>query len=171
MTLYKGDLSITPLGSITAIIGLYRTIIAIIVKMVFPDEDTPVSRLLRSPLKPRGPTRARDARPRPRPSPRYRSVIARAIAITPSDHRRDSRCHDPNHSRALFATHHVLAYQSRASVRVRFRSGEPVLTVYTNSVLYEFNHHVSHNTFVHSRSIPVPNPRRRTILTEALHLR
>ena len=38
MTLYKGDLSITPLGSITAIIGLYRTIIAIIVKMVFPDE-------------------------------------------------------------------------------------------------------------------------------------
>ena len=37
MTLYKGDLSITPLGSITAIIGLYRTIIAIIVKMVFPD--------------------------------------------------------------------------------------------------------------------------------------
>ena len=38
MTLYKGDLSITPLGSITAIIGLYRTIIAIIVKMVFPDD-------------------------------------------------------------------------------------------------------------------------------------
>ena len=39
MTLYKGDLSITPLRSITAIIGLYRTIIAIIVKMVFPDVE------------------------------------------------------------------------------------------------------------------------------------
>ena len=55
---------------------------------------------LRLSLKANGPTRARDARPRPRPSPLYRSVIARAIAITPSDHQCDSCCHDPNHSRA-----------------------------------------------------------------------
>ena len=75
---------------------------------------------LRSSLKANSPTHARDARPRPRPSPLYRSVIARAIAITPSDHQCNSRRHDPNHSRALLAMHHVLAHQSRTSVHIRF---------------------------------------------------
>ena len=114
---------------------------------------------LRSPLKPHGPTHARDARPRPK----AKSFLL--ISYRSRDHHHSSahQCdllrHDPNHLRASFATPHVLARQPRVSVRVRFRLGEPVLTVYTNSVLYEFTHHVSRNMFAHSHSIAIPNPR------------
>ena len=60
------------------------------------------------------------------------------------------------HSQALLATSHVLTNYPCTSICIHFQLGESVLTVYTNSILYEFTHHVSGNPFMHSHTITVP---------------
>ena len=83
-----------------------------------------------SPLNPNGPTRARDARPRPRAKPHLSiSYRSRDRHHPPLNTNATRLASTPNLSRALPAMRHVLASQSRVSVCVRFRSGEPVLTV------------------------------------------